>query len=287
MSLAISTSYQRGVLLVAGAMLAWSSAGVLARLVTTDPWTTLFWRSLYAAFALGLYLLWRDGASVGANIRRLGVAGWAMGACFGASMIFFINALAYTSVAAVLVFQAAAPLFAAALAWLLMRERVSGPKLLAIGVSIVAMLFIVADGDRGRLVGNLLSLGMGLTYAGTVVLARKRRDVPTTEATFVGIIMVALCAAPFAQMVVPPGEMGLLAGFGIVQMGLALVMFTAGVRLIPAADAGLISILEAVLAPLWVWLAFGENPGWRTLVGGCVVLVVVVFTAWREAHATA
>jgi drug/metabolite transporter (DMT)-like permease len=44
-------------------------------------------------------------------------------------------------------------------------------------------------------------------------------------------------------------------------------------------------VLEAVLAPLWVWLAFGENPGWRTLAGGAVVLVVEVGTAWHEARA--
>lgn len=276
--------YRRGVLLVAGAMLAWSSAGILARLVATDPWTTLFWRSIYAGASLMAWLVWRDGRRALAGFARLGLVGWAMGACFGASMICFINALTYTSVAAVLVFQAAAPLFAAAFAWILLREPVARGKVLAIVVCFAAILFIVGDGAAGKLVGNLLSLAMGLTYAASVVLARGRADVPTTEATVVGIAMVALASAPFASFHVPGPEMALLAGFGVVQMGLALVMFTTGVRLIPAADAGLISVLEAVLAPLWVWLLLGENPGMRTLAGGAVVLVVVVGTAWREAR---
>jgi drug/metabolite transporter (DMT)-like permease len=287
MSFAIPTAratYRRGVLLVAGAMLAWSTAGLLARLVATDPWTTLFWRSIYAGLSLGAYLVWRDGAGLLTGFRRLGVAGWAMAACFGASMMFFINALAHTSVAAVLVFQAVSPLFAAALAWIMLRERVSAPKLTAILFCLAAMVFIVADGDPGRLIGNLLSFGMAITYSGSVVLARQRTDVPTTEATLVGVIMVAIVSAPFASFTVQPHEMALLAGFGVVQMGLALVMFTTGVRLIPAADAGLISILEAVLAPVWVWLAFGEDPGWRTLVGGAVVMTAVLLTAWHEAR---
>ncbi len=280
-------TYRRGVLLVAGAMLAWSTAGLLARLIDTDPWTTLFWRSVYATLSLGCYLAWRDGRTFFAGFRRLGLTGWAMGGCFGASMVFFINALAHTSVAAVLVFQAAAPLFAAALAWILLRERVSAAKLAAIAVCLAAMLFIVADADPGHLTGNLLSFGMALTYSASVVLARLRTDVPTTEATFVGVVMVILVSAPFAILTVSPHEMVLFAGFGIVQMGLALVMFTTGVRLIPATDAGLISILEAVLAPVWVWFAFGENPGWRTLIGGAVVLAAVLLTAWHEARRTA
>lgn len=278
-----AAAYRRGLFLVAGAMLIWSTAGILARLVDTDPWTTLFWRSVYAAVSLVAYLAWRDGRGMFDGFRRLGMVGLAMALCFGISMICFINALALTTVAAVLVFQAAAPLFAATLAWLLLRERVSREKLVAIAVTLFGVGFMVSDAqDPGRLWGNLISAVMGLTYAGTVVLARAGRDVPTTEATLLGVVLVGVVSLPFAQMTVPAGEMALLATFGVVQMGLALIMFTAGVRLIPSADAGLISVLEAVAAPLWVWLLLGEDPGWRTLAGGAVVLAAVVTVAWRE-----
>lgn len=281
-------TYRRGALLVGGAMLAWSTAGLLARLVATDPWTTLFWRSFYAIASLLVYLLWREGRGVLGGFRRLGVAGWAMGACFGGSMVFFITALAHTSVAAVQVFLASAPLFAAILGWFILGERISGAKALAIGICVAAIGFIVGDGEAGHLLGNLLALGMVVTYAGSVVLARLRADVPTTEATVVGMLMVMAIAAPLARLSgIAPGEMALLAGFGVVQMGLALVMFTAGVRLIPAADVGLISLVEATAGPFWVWLALGENPGWRTLVGGAVVMLTVLATAWREARQAA
>lgn len=276
------STYRRGALLVGGAMLAWSSAGLLARLVATDPWTTLFWRSVYALGALLLFLGWREGRGMAAGFRALGRTGWAMAACFAVSMICFINALALTSVAAVLVFQAVAPMFAAVLGWVVLREAVSREKLLAVAVCLGAVLFITAGADAGRMLGNLLSAGMGLTYAGTVVLARRGGDVRTTEATTLGVGLVILVSLPFARLEVSGGEMALLAGFGVVQMGLALVMFTAGVKLIPAVDAGLISVLEAVLAPLWVWLLLGEDPGWRTLAGGAVVLAAVAATAVRE-----
>jgi drug/metabolite transporter (DMT)-like permease len=68
----------------------------------------------------------------------------------------------------------------------------------------------------------------------------------------------------------------LLAIFGICQMGLGLVMFSAGVQLIPAAEAGLASVLETALAPIGVWLAVGEVPSRLALIGGGIVMIAVL-----------
>ena len=60
-----------------------------------------------------------------------------------------------------------------------------------------------------------------------------------------------------------------LALLGIVQMGLGLFFLSLGARLIPAAEAALITQLENVLGPLWVWLAGIERPPAATIVGRC------------------
>ena len=101
-------------------------------------------------------------------------------------------------------------------------------------------------------------------------------------AVAVVVLVVALVSAPMAKFAVPAQDMALLAVFGIFQMGLALIMFTTGIRLIPSADAGLISVLEAVLAPIWVWLVFREDPGTLTLIGGAVVIAAVTWAATAE-----
>ena len=41
----------------------------------------------------------------------------------------------------------------------------------------------------------------------------------------------------------------------------------------------LITLLEVVLGPLWVWLALSERPSTATLVGGAVVVGAVVVQA--------
>lgn len=284
---AARAEYRRGALLVGGAALAWSTAGLLVRWTDTDPWTTLFWRALFAGAALLVHLAMTEGRRSGQAFLRLGPIGLALGLCFAVSMVTFINALALTTVANVMVFQAASPLFAAVLAWLWLRERI-GPRIaVAIAATLLGVVLMVSGriglADSGReLAGDLISLVMSLTSALVIILARRNRRVSMTAATCLGMAMTAALAAPLADLTPSAHDLALLALFGVGQMALALVMFTNGVRLIPAADAGLISIVECVLAPLWVWLAFGETPDATGLLGGAVVLAAVLFAARQK-----
>jgi drug/metabolite transporter (DMT)-like permease len=281
-----AADYRRGAWLVIGATLAWSSAGLLTRALATDAWTTLFWRSVFAAISLLAYLAARERGQALRPFWRLGWTGVGMAACFAGSMIAFINALQLTTVAAVLIFQAASPLFAAVMAWLFLGERVGPVKALAIFGTLVGVVVMVSGaGGAGGLAGDALSAMMGLTFAGTIVLARAQPGTPASAALCLAVVMVALVSAPFASLPATPRDLVLLALFGCVQMGLGVVMFTAGVRLIPAADAGLLSVLECVLAPVWVWFAFGEDPGRNTLIGGAIVMLSVVAAAGAERRA--
>ena len=269
------TPRRRGALLVAGATLAWSTSGVITRLAHTDAWTILFWRSLFAfLFLAGAVALYRGGAR---SLLHLGATGWGVAVSFALSMVTFIVALQQTSVAHVLIFQAAAPFFAALLAWRLLREAVNRAMMAAIAASFAGIgVMVSASLLRGHWLGDALSLVMALSFAVVIVLSRLDRSVDMLTAACAATLLAGVVAAPFAHYHVGARELMLLAGFGIGQMGIALLMFTAGVRLLPAADAGLISVLEAVLAPLWTWLAVGENPGLRTLAGGAIVVAAVV-----------
>jgi drug/metabolite transporter (DMT)-like permease len=268
----------RGILLVAGAAAAWSIAGVIARLTVTDAWTTLFWRSIFAALFLTGYILWRERGDWRGVLGRLGWAGTAIAVSFAGSMICFILALGQTTVANVLFIQATAPFFAAAGAWLLMRERIAWRTVVAMGLALTGVAIMVSGGSAsGRIGGDLLSVVMTIGMAVAIVLGRRHRDVEMTTATCLACVIVAVVTAPLATpLAVSRHDLVLLVIFGIGQMGLALIMFSAGVQLIPAAEAGLVSVLETVLAPIWVWLAVGEVPGRPALTGGAVVMAAVL-----------
>lgn len=280
--------YRRGAVLVAGGALAWSSSGLIVRMTATDAWSTLFWRSVFATLFLLVYVALRDRGAAFAGFRKLGLPGLGVAVSFATSMGCFIIALKETAVANVLIFQAAAPFVAALLGWLWLGERVSRSGAAAIAATMVGILVMVSDSvEKGRLYGDALSAIMGISFAIMVVLARRHRDVPMTAATCLATALTGIVSLPFATLAVAPGDLALLAVFGIGQMGLGLIMFTAGVRLIPAADAGLITVLEVILAPLWVWLAFGEDPGARALIGGSIVLAALVFHTLLERRAAA
>jgi drug/metabolite transporter (DMT)-like permease len=278
-----ATDYRRGALLVGAAALSWSTAGLLVRWTATDPWTTLFWRAVFASIALLLWLRITAPGRVVPAFRGLGVVGLLLAFCFAASMITFINALALTTVASVMVFQAVSPLVAALLAWAWLGERLRRRTVLAILAAFAGVIVMVSgDLGGGGLVGDAIGLWMAVTSALTIVLARLDRRVSMAAATFAGMAMTVAVSLPMTRFVLPTDDYARLMLFGVGQMAFALVLFTTGVRLMPAADAALITLLECVLAPLWVWLAFAETPEARTIAGGAVVLGAVAASAMRE-----
>ena len=118
---------RRGILLVAGSAIVWSFGGAMARFLTVDDsWTVVFWRSIFAALFLLGFMLWRNGPrGTIALFKGMGLAGLGVALCFAIASTSFIVALAYTTVANILLMQAGVPLIAALLTWTLFREKIS------------------------------------------------------------------------------------------------------------------------------------------------------------------
>jgi drug/metabolite transporter (DMT)-like permease len=126
--------------------------------------------------------------------------------------------------------------------------------------------------------GDAVALLMTLTFGTQLVTARQY---PTLNMAPVNAIAAAVCAIlcwPLAVHIVPPPtQLAILALFGVTTTALAYVLFLTGGRYIPSSEAGLIGLLDVVLGPLWVWLAFGERPSQAALVGGGIVLASVLW----------
>ena len=121
---------------------------------------------------------------------------------------------------------------------------------------------------------------MTASFAAVIVIARHRRDVSMMPATCASQVLVVAACAPFVTLgSVGRGDWAILAALGVGQIGLGLAFLTIGARLIPPAQVALISLLEVVLGPLWVWLAYGERPSAATLAGGAIVVSAVVVQA--------
>ena len=187
-----------------------------------------------------------------------------------------------TTIADVLIIYATLPFVAAGIGWLVNRESVSPRTLIAAAAALAGIAVMVASGlGSGRLLGQGLSALMTVAFAGMIVLQRRRPGASIIAVNAIGALgsgLIGLINSPHP----PIGlyDLGVLFVFGLTTIGLAYVIFMEGANFIPSAEAGLISLLDVVLGPIWVFLAFGENPGAATVIGGAIVLAAAL---WRMA----
>ncbi|HEY7346377.1 MAG TPA: DMT family transporter [Gaiella sp.] len=271
---------REGRLAILLAALAWSTAGLGQRGLDASAVTQVAGRAFFAAIALLVLVVAMERRATVRAFLGMGRSGLAMTVFLGISSGAFLLALNHTSVANVLFMQAAAPMMAALLGWVLISEPVDARTWLALllaGAGVVVMAAGSLDAGVGA-VG--LPLLMTASFAAVIVIARHRRDVSMMPATCASQVLVVAVCAPFVSLgSVTGSDWAILAALGVGQMGLGLAFLTIGARLIPPAQVALISLLEVVLGPLWVWLAYGERPSAATLVGGAVVVAAVLVQA--------
>ncbi len=278
-TLALDSSQRRrrGQIYVALAAVAWSTAGVLQRQLDLDTATQVFGRAVFAAAALLAYVAVIERGRVGHAFRSVGLAGVAVALCVATASAGFIAALNHASVARVLFLLAASPVMAAVLARVVLGEPITRRTAWALALALGGITLRLGTPGEGSLEGDALALLAALAFAVMIVITRARHDVSMAPATCLSQVILVVAFLPFAT----PGEIsgedvGWLAALGIGQIGLGFALLTVGARLIPAAQVGLITLLEVVLGPLWVWLALDERPSTLTLVGGAIVIAAIV-----------
>jgi drug/metabolite transporter (DMT)-like permease len=270
---------QRGRLFVALAAVAWSSAGLFQRELSVSTATQVAGRATFAAIGLFAYVALSERDGLVRAFRAIGRGGIAIVILLALSSGSFLVALNHASVANVLFFQALAPILAAAMGSFL-GDPVSRRTWLAMAIAVAGVAVMVGGPGRPSILGQALSLVVSVSFAATLVITRHRRDVSMAPATCLSQLLVLAIAAPFiAPAAVGALDVTLLAALGITQIGLGFVFLTIGGRLIPAGEVALITMLEIVLGPVWVWVFLSERPSTATLAGGAIVLGAVLLEA--------
>ncbi len=273
-----------GVLLVGASTALWSTAGFFVRLIHLDLWTMLAWRSLFAFVSLLIAALFLAGRNAFHFHRSIGWPGLVYIPIATMSMISYIAALRLTTVANVMTIYATVPFVAAGIAYLLMRERVGRQVMIASGVGFLGVLVMAGFATRpADIAGNAMALVMTASFAATVVMARRW---PALDLTMVTALATALCGAvcfTLASSAIPsPSQLALLFLFSLATQSLSYVLFLVGGRQIPSAEAGLVALLDVVLGPLWVWLAFAERPSTAALIGSTLTMSAVLLYLTRQ-----
>jgi drug/metabolite transporter (DMT)-like permease len=277
MTAAEQQQHRFGLALVAVAALAWSTAGLFVRLITTDLMTMLFWRGIFSGGAMLLLFVAIERGRAWKILRGFGIPALAVTGFSALGMITGIGSLHYTGVADAMVIYATVPFTTAGIAYVFIGEKPARSTMIASVVALAGVgIMLWGSTWGGSLFGKALALTMSLCMASFTTIMRRHRNVAMLPAMGISAWLCASLCWFFAEPLgVSARDLGLLALFGVIQNAAGLALYTLGSRRIPAAEATLIAAMEVPLAPLWVWLFIGEATPPQTLLGGAVVLAAL------------
>ena len=267
-----------GRLWVLAAGLCMSLGGPIIRLADDiTEWQFLFYRSLGAALLL---LAWFgfSGRPVLVLVRRAGATGVVSGMCLAVAFTGYVWGVMHSTVANALFLLSAAPLFAALLGWMVLRETVSRSMWYAMAGVVAGVAIMIGEGlAEADLLGDLAALTAAVGFAGFTVGIRRGRHTDMTPTILIGALITAAVSGAMALvggtgLAAPMPDVSLAAAYGVLVIGAGIFLFTLGSKNVPSAELVLLSMTEVVLAPVWVWLAFGEVASLPTLAGGVILL---------------
>jgi drug/metabolite transporter, DME family len=278
------SAHAAGLWLVLGATFFWSLSGVFVRwLPSTDPWTFNAWRGLGMSLSLIVWTVLHYQRGALALFRQANPTAVLIAASFFAvGSSAYILALQLASVAAVSCLGATSGLFAAVLARVWLGERTRLVFYLATLVSLVGV-GVIAFSERNASVsgfaGSMVALVMALCFAGQSVALRRYSAQGMEPAMVAGGASIFVVVALSGNLAPVAGStIALLFLMGAVQLAVPMVLYMRGARHVPVTQMVLITMADAVLNPLWVWMAFGEVPAAGVFWGGALILGAIAAT---------
>jgi drug/metabolite transporter, DME family len=284
--------YTTGVICVIAAGTLWSLMGLALRQIDdASVWAILLWRSVGMVPVLAAYIAWSSHGHPINAIRRVGIAGTIGGAGLVVAFAGAIYAIQSTTIANAVFLFTASPFVAAILGWILLREQVRPATWAAIALAIAGMFIMVREGLAiGAMNGNIAALLSAAGFGAFSVALRWGKLADMTPAILLGGVFSIAAAAIILTLqgqpiIVSTHDMILSMAIGAIILATGLSLYTLGSRVIPAADLTLISMVEVMLAPVWVWLFLAETASLNTFIGGAILLCAVAFNALSGARA--
>jgi drug/metabolite transporter, DME family len=279
-------TYRTGVVLVASAAVMWSLMGLAIRaLGDASTWAVLFYRSLGIAPVIVLLIATNARGNPLPAILHAGWSGLIGGACLVAAFAGAIFAIQSTTIANAVLLFAAAPLITALLSRVVLGESVRPLTWAAIGLAALGMFIMVREGlALGAGWGNAAALLSALGFSGYTLILRRGRGTDMLPALLIGSLLsvvtaYAVLTATGGTVVLPLRSILIAAAAGFVLLGVGMALFTAGSRVVPAAELGLLSMVEVMLAPVWAWVFLGEQASRNTVIGGTILMVALLLNA--------
>ena len=277
------TQYFFGRLAVLFCALFWSTSGLFIKLIDSDPFFIAGARSFIAAItmiALRCIFMRRPFPGVAAVLKTK--AFWISGIAYSATMTTFVVANKLTASANVILLQYSAPVWAAVLSIVLLKEKPRAENWIGLAL-VLGGLFIIFHGSlaSASLAGDVIALVSGIMFALNSVCMRMQKDADPAYSLILSHIITAFFAVPSlfsGRLNLTPAGLGAIFFMGTLQIGFASILFAYGIKRVSAFAALIIACVEPVLNPVWVFVVTGERPALNAIIGGSIIVFAVVFS---------
>ncbi|MGY9010463.1 MAG: DMT family transporter [Rhodobacterales bacterium] len=270
--------YRRGILQLVASGFFLSTSGIALRIIEqADGWQILFYRSLALSVTILLILVFQKRSRFFDEFRGLGWNDFLLAVFLGTGFVAYVFALLYNTVANALFIFSCAPFIAGFLGWILLGERVATRTWFAIGVAMVGLaVMVVSELTVSHYLGTLLALWIPISYAASIIAVRRsKRDNMLVALCLAGIVAGGLSAIFVTDYALTSRDLIISLYLGVFQVGVGFTLVVLGSRYVPAAQVGLLALVEPILAPVWAWMGVGEVPGTATIVGGTIIFLAI------------
>lgn len=268
-----------GIIMTILAATLWSTGGLFIKLLPLDAFSILFYRSFYAAVIF--IIIFRK------SLFRFNKLSLVSILFYAPLLIAFVASTKLTTAANAIFLQYTAPAVVLLLEPYFIRTKLTKINIFTVGVCFAGMcLFFVEQFSRpDNWLGIWIAFFNGLILAGFLIIQKMNKPEFLPGAVFLGNIVVCLITLPwFIENPFPTFQENnylMILGFG--QLGLGFALFLFGQKYLPAIESSLISMLEPLLNPVWVFIGYGENPGYWAMIGGLVIIAALIFRLyWIE-----
>lgn len=265
-----------GILLMLACALLWSANGLCIKLT---PWNSMVlagWRGFAGAVTLFLAMKLLK-MKISINVRTV-----LIGVCVCATGFLYIIANRLTTAANAIVLQYTSPVWLVVLSMAFFKKRYRWLDYAAVLLTVGGIaLFFMDELGLGGALGNLIAVIDGCSLGAAYLLMGESEGGNRLSGTLVGLVLMAIVGIPFTA-VYPPEvtatSAAMVAVMGIFMLGLPYALYSVAINYCPPLGCVLISSIEIVLNPMWVWLGTGEMPDTFALIGSAIILITV--TLW-------
>ena len=270
---------KKGIILAAVGALIWSSGGVFIKLVDAPGIFISAARSLVAGLVFLPFVRFRK-IKWNKNLLMLVI-------CYAYTMIGFVSATKLTTAANAIILQYTSPVWLF-IFYAIAEKKLERKKLLPVVlVTMGIVLFLFEPKDGTNILGNMLALSTGISFAGVAHFTAKDHGASGPGLISICNLATFILAIPFvrniggvASSLDLNGILGILF-LGVFQIAVGYVFYIRSLKFISPLDTSLICLIEPLMNPIWVLIFVGETPSVLATAGSVFVLLGILANILR------